>query len=111
MSCDHCQAQLLEFVYGLFEAGDAAEAQARADLEAHLAGCPACQAALRRVEGQKQLLAQAAKTDARTVVFRPPTEVAAGAPRPVPAVLPFPRAAARRRPVPIKLVAASVLLV
>src|SRR5262245_58080781 len=67
MRCDDCQTRLLDLVYGL---PDPAEAAA---LEAHVAGCPACTAAVAAARGEKALLARAAKVAFPTVQFVPPT--------------------------------------
>jgi hypothetical protein len=117
--CQGCQDKLLEHLYDLL---DEAEQQ---ELSAHLAGCPACQAAQEKVRAQQKLLAAAARLQFPTVQFTPPAaeppapeagsagaspsrEPALGTVRPV--LLPVrPRL---RRPVAWKrwAVAASVLL-
>jgi hypothetical protein len=61
--CDHLQAQLLDYLYGLL---DAAEEKVCRD---HLKECHLCQTALLAAERQKQLLAAAAKTAFPEVVF------------------------------------------
>src|SRR6516225_4997881 len=65
-SCDFFQAEMLNNLYGLL---DTAEATALAD---HVAGCPACQAALTRARRQQELLAAAAKSAFPAVTFQPP---------------------------------------
>jgi hypothetical protein len=72
--CSHYQAELLEYLYALL---DPAEEQELVD---HVKGCRACQQALTRAEGQKQLLAQAAKMSFPEVAFGVPA-------LPVPAAL------------------------
>jgi len=54
-TCEACQTQMLEYVYDLLDEGD------RQQLQEHLAGCPACQGALRQAQGQQNLLAAAAR--------------------------------------------------
>src|SRR5262245_47910797 len=111
-SCETCQVQLLEYLYDLL---DGAERQA---LEAHLAGCPACQAALAKARSQQHLLAAAAKVQFPTVAFQPPVPAAPTAESVTPAApasIPF--ATVARAPAPKKPVrwgrwaaAAAVLL-
>ena len=87
--CETCQAQLLHHLFGLLDDAEAA------DLQAHLAGCAACQAALKHTEEQQRLLATAAKGDFSEVQFRRPP-----ATQTEPRVLPMPAApspATRRR--------------
>src|SRR4051794_31539865 len=80
LTCDACQAQMLESLYDLLE-GDDREAFAR-----HLGGCAACQAALLKARGQQQLLAAAARMEFPGVSFPPPETAPAVRPaRPVPA--------------------------
>ena len=69
-SCETCQVQLLEYLYGLLEDAD------RQALEAHLAACPACQAALVKTRSQQHLFAAAAKMEFPAVAFQPPAPVA-----------------------------------
>jgi len=69
--CERHQAQLLDHLYDLLEAGE------RKDLEAHLAGCEACQGALESARRQQRLIARAAKTRFEAVRFeKPPAEPA-----------------------------------
>ena len=65
-SCNACQAQLLEYLYDLLDAAE------RQTLEAHLAACAECQAALAKARSQQQLLAAAAKMEFPTVAFERP---------------------------------------
>ena len=65
-SCDYCQAQLLEHLYGLLEPD---EAQA---LQTHLEQCAGCREALGRAQAQRQLLAAAAKTEFAALRFEAP---------------------------------------
>ena len=74
-SCDTCQTQMLEYLYDLLEGEE------RQTLEAHLTECPACQAELLRVKGQRQLLAAAAKMAFPDVRFTaPPAQTTATPP-------------------------------
>jgi hypothetical protein len=66
--CCACQERLLEHLYDLLEGGE------RQEVENHLAGCPACQAALAAARGQQKLLASAARAEFPQVVFQAPTE-------------------------------------
>jgi anti-sigma factor RsiW len=85
--CNHSESLLLEHLYGLLD-----DADERA-LQDHLAGCPACRAALERARGQQRLLAAAAKGEFPAVRFEPPAEEE-HAPEVV--SLPSPAAAPRR---------------
>ena len=109
-SCETCQVQLLEYLYGLLEDAD------RQALEAHLAACPACQAELAKTRSQQHLFAAAAKMEFPGVAFQPPAPVAPPeAITAAPASVPF---AARSNPTvakkPVKwgrwAVAAAMLL-
>src|SRR5437588_13129731 len=71
--CDTYQAQLLHHTFGLLDEAEAA------DLQAHLRGCPACQAALARAQAQQRLLATAAKGEFPGVEFRRPAAGPVGA--------------------------------
>ncbi|HZY88681.1 MAG TPA: hypothetical protein VFE78_27910, partial [Gemmataceae bacterium] len=99
LSCDACQARMLEHLYDLLESDE------RSTLQAHLDGCPACQAAFVRAHAQRQLLAAAAKLDFSSVRFTPPAELPA-----VPATLPLVRPTSVRRSWPRWVAAAAVLL-
>ena len=66
--CDACQAQLLDHLYGLLDPTEAAE------LEAHVAGCPACTAALTDARKSRTLFAAAAKGSFPHVTFAAPAE-------------------------------------
>src|SRR3954464_10635984 len=101
LTCDACQAQMLESLYDLLE-GDDREAFAR-----HLEGCAACQAALLKARGQQHLLAAAARMEVPGVSFTPP----APAPAPPAAVPPARPAPARSRSWLRLAAAAAVLLV
>ncbi len=66
MNCETARDHLLDHVYGAIEdADDAAVRQ-------HLDGCPACRAALDDARSQRDVLAAAARTEAPTLVLRPP---------------------------------------
>jgi hypothetical protein len=97
--CDLCQSLLLDYLYDLLDAGE------RQQVQAHLAGCPACQAGLAQARGQQRLMARAARMAFPQVAFAPPEEVPAPPPRP--AVLPLRPRAARRWP---RYAAAAALL-
>src|SRR5579859_8164638 len=111
-SCETCQVRLLEYLYDLLDGAD------RQALEAHLAACPACQAALAQARSQQHLLAAAAKVQFPAVAFQPPLPAASPAgsvTAAAPASVPF--AAVARAPAPKKPVrwgrwaaAAAVLL-
>jgi anti-sigma factor RsiW len=101
-SCEACQAQLLDHLYGLLDDAE------RVAVEEHLAGCPACQAAMSAVEAQRQLLAAAARVECPGVRFEPPNVTA---PAEAPESLKFPQAAHPRRSWRRWALAASVLLV
>ncbi len=64
--CEHCQAQLLDYLYDLV---DREERQVLAD---HLAGCPDCRLALAEAEHQQHLLRTAAKVAFPAVRFEAP---------------------------------------
>jgi anti-sigma factor RsiW len=65
-TCETCQAQLLDYLYGLLE-----PEEARA-VEAHLATCDACRTARSRATRQQQLLAAAAKSGFPGIRFERP---------------------------------------
>jgi hypothetical protein len=100
--CDAFQAQLLEYLYDLLDDGE------RLEVQHHLDSCPACRATLERVEGQKQLLATAARMEFPGIRFEAPSGD-------IPVTLPLPPA----RPAPASprrgrwrwIAAAAVLLV
>src|SRR2546423_329114 len=92
--CATCQARLLEHLYGLLDGDD------RPAFEAHLAACPACQAALDTARRQQALLARAARAEFPGGRFAPPADAPAPAvltlpPRPAPAPAPARRRARR----------------
>jgi hypothetical protein len=103
--CNGCQELMLEYLYDLL---DSADHQA---LEAHLAGCAACQSVLQKVQGQQHLLAAAARLEFPAVIFQPPEPA-----REEPPTLPLPAAPERPRVRSVRLVwhrlalAASLLL-
>jgi hypothetical protein len=67
-TCEPIKAQLLTYLYDLLETDE------RLAVEAHLAGCPACRAALDRARSQKQILSVAAKAEFPSVQFAAPNE-------------------------------------
>src|SRR5581483_5985697 len=74
MTCAHCRAALLDRLYGLLDPAEVAA------VDAHLAGCPACQAEQLRAARVQRLLAAAARTEFPDVRFTPPAVDAAPAP-------------------------------
>src|SRR5262245_64613263 len=72
LGCHGYREQMLDHLYDLLD-----EADQRAFLD-HLAGCPACQAALEQARAQKALLGRAARLHFPDVTFTPP------APEPIP---------------------------
>src|SRR5205809_598374 len=99
-SCDHYQALMLDYQYGLL---DESERQA---LQAHLEQCDTCPAALLQAQEQQKLLAAAARMEFPNVSFRAPaTEAVASEPD----SLSLPARLARARWVPWAI-AASLLL-
>src|SRR5438270_11398688 len=70
MTCEHCQAQLLEHLYGLLDDAEAAAVQS------HLRHCGTCQAALAQAQGQQRLLAAAARAEFPGVRFEAPAAAA-----------------------------------
>jgi anti-sigma factor RsiW len=71
-SCAHIQGQLLDYLYGLLDSAEAAA------LAKHLAECPSCRDAMARAEGQKRLLAAAARAGFPEVRFQAPPAPVAG---------------------------------
>jgi len=67
-TCDECADLLLDFLYGLVEAG---EVQRLSD---HLADCASCRAALARAQAQQVLLARAARVARAVPAFVAPAE-------------------------------------
>src|SRR5579883_1516486 len=65
--CEHFQDQLLDHLYGLLDPLEAGQ------LTEHLQGCDACRAALAHAEGQKRLLAEAARLEFPELRFVKPT--------------------------------------
>src|SRR5579862_6076469 len=96
-TCEHCQALLLDFVYGLLEASELNE------VREHLAGCSICQGALTAVESEQKMLARAARAVENvpelTLPTMQPGEVSSTAPT-IPAIVPvqIPKPALWRRP-------------
>lgn len=90
LGCEHCQQQLLPYLYDLLEGEE------RQQVQWHLESCPSCQAALQAARAQQSLLAEAVKEPQADVAFVPPAPTRA---RPVTGgttvVMPRP---ARRRP-------------
>jgi hypothetical protein len=101
-TCDACQAQLLDHVYGLLDDVE------RGTLLMHLESCAACRAALAQAQAQRSVLAAAAKLEFPTVRFVPP---ATPAPARQPQVLPLTPARPSRRRVLRWAVAAGIVLV
>jgi hypothetical protein len=90
--CQHCQEQLLDFLYDLLDEPD------QIALEAHLVGCAACQAALTRARRQQDILASVARLECDSLHFEIPTDEPVpepAAPLEEPAVLPLPHRPAR----------------
>lgn len=73
-TCQSCQAQLLEYVYGLFDENVPAEAGALAELRAHLKTCAACQAAHDQAKKQENLLKEASRARTRLTFSAPKVE-------------------------------------
>lgn len=98
--CEHYQAQLWDHLYGLLEAEDSLA------LIEHAGQCEECRAALLRADGNRKLLATAAKVEFPAVRFQAPANEAA--------VLKMPKRVAMARRTPRNLrrwgVAAAVLL-
>lgn len=95
MNCQHCQSLLLDHLYGLLDAQEAAA------LDAHLASCPACAAASAETARVQGLIARAAKSAFPATKFEPPvtqpSKSAAQVPNPgAAAVLPFPASGDRQ---------------
>src|SRR5690348_3681376 len=67
-TCDDSAALLLDYLYGLLEAEEVQH------LRDHLAGCPACQAALAEAEAQQHLLARAAHVAGVVPAFVAPSD-------------------------------------
>src|SRR5947209_14417143 len=70
LTCDQCRAALLDRQYGLLDPAAAAA------LDAHLAGCPACQVELLKAERFGRLLATAARAEFPDVRFVAPSDPA-----------------------------------
>lgn len=68
MNCNHCQEQLLHYLY------DVLEPEERAPIAQHLESCAACQAAQDALRAQQELLAEAAKESFAEVSFQVPAE-------------------------------------
>ena len=66
LSSEACQKLLLDYVYGLLDAEEVAA------VEACLAECPECRAALEQARRQQSLLSRAAKSAFPEVTFTPP---------------------------------------
>lgn len=79
-TCEHCQALLLDFVYGLLEEPELA------GLREHLANCRDCQSALAEAQGEQKTLARASLAVQSVPVLTlpttapPPVEVSSTAP-------------------------------
>src|SRR5262245_8855167 len=102
LGCDGCQDRMLEHLYDALE-----EVAQRAFLD-HLAGCPACQAALEQARASKSLFARAARLHFPDVTFTPPADEPLPGTGPV--VLPSRPLARPRRTWPRLAIAAAVLL-
>ncbi len=98
--CQLFQDLLLEYLYDLLEGHE------RQSLETHLAGCPACQAALVKAKNQQRLLATAAKAEFAGVRFQAPASD-----DPAPVVVSMPVRSPRRRFVRYAMAAALLLAV
>lgn len=75
MTCPRCVEQLLEYVYGLLDVNDPADAAIVNDIRTHLTTCASCQAALQKVEGQQKLLAEASRVPTNIIFTAPKMEV------------------------------------
>src|SRR5262245_37774394 len=60
MNCNHCQEQLLHYLYDVLDDAE------KAEVAQHLEGCPVCQAARDGLRAQQELLAE--------VSFQPPAD-------------------------------------
>ena len=67
MTCNHCQEQLLHYLYDVLDPDE------RAAVAQHLDECAACRAARDALVAQQELLAEAAKESFAEVTFQPPT--------------------------------------
>src|SRR5262245_1209876 len=108
MLCKDCQALILDHLYELLDAPEAAA------VDAHLRECPACAAAREETAWVKGMLATAARGSFPTVRFEPSV---AKPKAPAPAVLAFPAPNPGRKAKPSRAarafpwaVAAAVLL-
>ena len=97
-TCPECQAQTLEYLYDLLDEAE------RRSMQAHLAECASCRAALAKAENQQKLLATAARMEFPNVRFIAPAELIA------PAVVPMTRPVKKSRPWRRWAVAAAILL-
>lgn len=66
LGCDHCQQQLLPYLYDLLEGEE------RQQVQWHLESCPSCQTALQAARAQQTLFAEAVKEPQADVTFTPP---------------------------------------
>lgn len=74
MTCQSCAEQLLEYVYGLLDSSDPAEAVTLTELRAHLETCSQCQAAYERARKQQSLLGQASRVKTDLTFVAPKVE-------------------------------------
>src|SRR5438552_3842978 len=107
VTCDDIREVLLDLLYELVDAPQARE------LQGHVAGCSACQAALEEAKRQQNLFARAAHLYKEVPLFVAPKEspaVTTPATHEEPAVIPMPGARTRRRHWAMWAAAAAMLL-
>jgi len=75
-TCESLQAKLLHHLYGLLDEDD------DRDLRSHVSGCSACRSALEHAQEQRQILAEAAKSQSTDVRFSAPAGRGMKTPRP-----------------------------
>lgn len=104
--CQPCQSLLLDYLYDLLDGSE------QVALEAHVAGCAACQDALALARRQQDLLAAAARLECAPVHFEMPSIVieSEAAPLEEPAILPLPVRPQRPRRAWLPWAAAAALL-
>src|SRR5437870_4472035 len=68
MTCEHCQQQLLPYLYDLLDPDD------RAGMAAHLEACADCGAALKLAQQQQSMFAEAVKEPNAQIEFKAPVK-------------------------------------